>query len=391
MKILFYLPVVTPWWFDNVVEPLIRRLHGTAEIIVLAPKPWRGTGIGERELARCVDLSHVRWCIMDGDDHPTTRTKPRAAADIIDFVQNLAPDYVFCRSADFETVKAFPGKVRFLMEGGIAPFRLPDRWIMIQEQLLEHAALPQLDQPARDRLVEAIAPAWSKLRTRHRRDPEARTATLAAAGLPADRPVLLLPLEYDHDENFFRMHRVGARPNHRLVQEVAKAVGSRFAIAVTDHPLNKLYVDTKPLEDTVRSLGGQVWSMPAKLGNVSSTLALAPHVDGILVNDSKAFALGPLCGTPILRRSRFPIGDWVCPYTEFEPFLQAIVAGTARIAAEEDARLWTAFHLANNAFDPQDPALTAADILDRADQSVSVNRWDAALTRLHATVPDLFE
>ena len=31
MKILFYLPVVTPWWFDNIVVHLIRAsLRGMA-------------------------------------------------------------------------------------------------------------------------------------------------------------------------------------------------------------------------------------------------------------------------------------------------------------------------------------------------------------------------
>jgi hypothetical protein len=30
MKILFYLPVVTPWWFDHIVADLIRKLARAA-------------------------------------------------------------------------------------------------------------------------------------------------------------------------------------------------------------------------------------------------------------------------------------------------------------------------------------------------------------------------
>ena len=82
MKILFYLPVVTRWWFDNVIEPLIRTLAAECEIHVLAPAPWRGTGIGPRELQRCMDLPEIRWCIMDGPDHPSTRTMPDSSVRI---------------------------------------------------------------------------------------------------------------------------------------------------------------------------------------------------------------------------------------------------------------------------------------------------------------------
>ena len=50
MKVLFYLPVVTPFWFENMVEPLIRRMASSAEVHILAPKFWRNTGIGENEV-----------------------------------------------------------------------------------------------------------------------------------------------------------------------------------------------------------------------------------------------------------------------------------------------------------------------------------------------------
>lgn len=33
MRILFYLPVITPWWFDNIVAPLIARLAADNDAI----------------------------------------------------------------------------------------------------------------------------------------------------------------------------------------------------------------------------------------------------------------------------------------------------------------------------------------------------------------------
>lgn len=390
MTVLFYLPVVTPWWFDNVVEPLIRRLAAIAEVVVLAPKEWRGTGIGTRELERCSDLETVRWCIMDGDDHPSTRTRPRSADEIVAFVQELAPDFVLCRSADVETVARFPGQVRFLMEAGVAPFPTPPHWIVLQEQPLDHAHLPSIDGEDRAWLNDAIAPAWAALRDRQAEAAPTREAVFEACGIEGDRPVLLLPLEYDHAENFFAMHRVGARPNHRLVEDVVGSVGPDFLVAVTNHPLNELYVPRDKLEAAIARLGNRAVLIPSEVAGLPSTLALAPHVAGMIVGDSKSFALATFSGTPVLRRSRFEIGQWVRAYSDEGTFLKAVRSCTAERASEQDAHLWSAFHLVNNAFDPQDTDLGGEMILDRIARPLSRDRWQAGFERVRAAAPELF-
>lgn len=61
MHVLFYLPVVTPWWFDNIVAPIIRAAARDAQVSVLVPPLWRGTGIGPTQLAGCADLATVDW------------------------------------------------------------------------------------------------------------------------------------------------------------------------------------------------------------------------------------------------------------------------------------------------------------------------------------------
>ena len=49
-RVLFYLPVVTPWWFDNIVVHLIRALGETTEVHVMVPRLWRNTGLGFEQL-----------------------------------------------------------------------------------------------------------------------------------------------------------------------------------------------------------------------------------------------------------------------------------------------------------------------------------------------------
>jgi hypothetical protein len=389
MKILFYLPVVTPWWFDCVIEPLIRTLATQHEVHVLAPQPWRGTGIGPRELERCTDLPGINWLIMDGPDHPSTRTVPEARADIIAFVQDLAPDYVLCRSADYETVQAFPGTVRLLMEGRLEPFAPPPYWTLLQSRPLDQGMLPDLSAEQRDTLATLIGPAWTALRARHAARPGDRESVFARCGIPGDRPVLLVPLEYEGEENFFAMHRVSAMPNARLVAELAEGVGPGFTLAVTNHPLNDLHVDSRELMATIDGIENAVLAPPA-INGLTATLALAKHVDGIILGDTKTYAAGAFFGKPMLRRTRFASGAWLRFHSDLDDFLPAIAAGNAVAPSEEDARLWFGFYLANEVIDPKAPDITPEQILAHMEQPLDDGRWEAGIERLRRALPDLF-
>ncbi len=324
MRILFYLPVITPWWFVNVVEPLIRCLADGNEadgneVHVLAPIPWKGTGIGPRQLALSAHLTQVHWHIFDGTSHPTMRTEPTERAGIIDFVRTLAPDYVLCRSADCETVREFPGIVRFIMEGGAAPLSMPPHWVILQEQPFDHGLLPELGADERARLDRLIAPIWDALLGLARPSNKARRFFRKWADLPADRPVLVLPLEYEHEENFFPMHRIGATPNHRLVAELAESIDDSFFLAITNHPLNELYVDNRPLKAEIASHGSRMRLLP-ETGpkGENTTMLLARDADGMLVGDSKVYSMAGFFGTPMLRRSRFKTGEWLNAYTDMD-------------------------------------------------------------------------
>jgi hypothetical protein len=276
------------------------------------------------------------------------------------------------------------------MEAGLAPFPMPPHWIALLPAPFDHGLLPELATDDRALLDLWIAPAWSRLQARFDEGPAARDALFDACGIDPERPVLLLPLEYEHEENFFPMHRVGATPNHRLVEELAGRIGPGITLAVTNHPLNDLYVDRTALEATVASLGDRVVLVPGELGGVPATAALARHADGIVVGDSKAYALAGFFGRPLLRRTRFATGDWLGAYTEVEPFVADLHAGRAARAAPEPARIAAAVHLLDATFDPQDEALTASALLGRFDATVDPVRWPAAVSRLERAMPELF-
>jgi hypothetical protein len=389
VKVLFYLPVITPWWFDAIVEPLIRCLARAAEVHVLAPVPWSGTGIGERELAACADLTGVSWHIFDGDSHPSMRTDATDRDDIVEFVQALAPDYVLCRSADCATVRRFPGVVRHLMEGGANPLAHPVSWIVLQREPFDHGLMPALDADARAALDHNFAPIWRSMRREAEAGDDARRSFREWAGFSDDRPVLLLPLEYEHPENFYGTHRLGAVSNAALVAEWARAIDDRFVLAVTNHPLNELHSDNSAVEAEVAAHGARVRLIPNKTPfGRSSTMLLAREAQGMLLGDSKVYSMGAFFATPMLRRSRFESAPWLHSYTDLDDFLPAVANGEARAAAGDDARSWFAFHIANNLINPKDPELTPESLLAHIDRPLDPARWDAGFARYRAVAPE---
>ena len=388
MKALFYLPVVTRWWFDAIVEPLIRCMAKEAEVGILAPAPWTNTGIGPREMQRMADLPDIPWYIMEGPDHPSVRTAPTNPAELIDFVAALAPDVVFCRSADRDTVAHFPGTVRFIMEADAPPFTVPSHRISLRTDLFDHGELPDLTPDQERWLDQAIAPQWEALEEKYAPLLARRDTILDAAGIGPDKPFLLLPLEYEHRENFFLMHRVGACPNHELVAEIAEKVTPHCPLVLTNHPLNKRHVNNRDLHAAVTALGDDVLLIDDDLDGFPPTLALTPHAEAILLGDSKSFTLAAFFGTPILRRSRFASGGWMNVTDDLDLLMDRIGKGPLPRPDREAARRWFAFHFANDAFDPRDPELTAAKLVGRMDRRVDPARWEAGLAHLNAVQPE---
>jgi len=370
MRILFYLPVVTPWWFEHILVPMIDAVGRAAEVHVIAPEKWSGTGLGAEELDHAGNLPEVQWHLIGGPDHPSLRTCPRDAGPLIDFVGQIDPDHVICRSADRETPRHFPGKVHYLMEGGVAPLPLPPHWVWLADDLFDHGTLPPLSAEHGDLLSAWLAPAWEECRSAIAAEP----APLPERG--GEQIKILVPLEYEHEENFFLMHRPGPTPNSRLVTELAAALPDAHLV-LTDHPLNRLHIDGAALREAVVPLEGRV----TLLDDSASTAAAALHCDGMIVGDSKAFGVAGFWGKPVYRSTSFRSGDWLDPYRDLDSFMEDLASGRARAPRAEAALLWAAYHLANNVFDPQAPDFDAAAVFDRLERPVEQQRWAAGMAR----------
>ncbi|NQX96043.1 MAG: hypothetical protein HRT64_14200, partial [Erythrobacter sp.] len=209
MRVLFYLPVITPRWFQRLFVPLIRAMASECEVHILAPALWQGTGLGESELALCKDLPPIGFHIVDDPTHPTLRLSPANPEAIVDFVHALAPDYTVCRSADFETIKAFPGVVRQITEGAADPLIYPRDSFHLTFSPFDHGFMPNLAPETTARL-DAMIKAHPEMFGNALTDSPGGDANAQAirdwAGFRDDRLSLFLPLEYEHEENFFAAH-----------------------------------------------------------------------------------------------------------------------------------------------------------------------------------------
>lgn len=390
MRILFYLPVVTPWWFDNIVIHPIRALARQHEVHVMVPPLWSGTGIGPDQLANCADLDHVAWHILDGEDHPLLRTGEADRAEILDLVHRIAPDVSFCRSADLETPAAFPGVVKHLMEGGASPFPLSEFELHLKDSPFATAEMPALTDDERAWIDAAIEPAWETLRREADGRKIGRAAMCERYGLPSNKIIVAVPLEYEHRENFFRIHS-SHRRNADLVAELAQSFGDDVFLAVSNHPLNALHVDNRGLERTIAAMPDRARLIADEGEGGSATRLISMHCDGIFVENGKTLTSGAFYGKPVVRRSTFASGEWARVYDRLDRFAAGLRDGKADIADPADARTWFGYHIANNAFDPRDPEVSADELIARTLTPFDPDRWETGMARYRAFKPELFQ
>jgi hypothetical protein len=360
---------------------MIRTAARDADVHVMVPPLWRNTGIGPDQLTACADLDHVYWHILDGDNHHQLRTSAAGQPGVLALAQNIAADFTICRSADLVTPSHFPGIVRHLMEGAAPPFATPETWVHLASSLFDHGLLPLLSATDRATLDATFAPHWRALQA----EPAMRRAAfMEQAGLPSDRKIIALPLEYEHEEMFFGQHN--AYPdNIAMLDAVAHALPGDMLLAVTQHPLNDRPGGKGPLRRAIRAHGGKVQLIRRADMGGDITMLLARHGDGMVVGNSKSFGHCAFFGTPMLRLSQSATGGWMHASTDAAPFFAAVQSGSAVAPDTASAKSWFAFHLANNVFDPA--AIDAAAIADRMARPVNPDRWPAALARFDALAP----
>lgn len=381
MRILFYLPVVTPIWFKEAILPLVRTLRPHAELHVLAPVLWRNTGIGPEDLAACADLDDVHWHLVDGPGHESLRTAPGDLDGLTDFVRGIAPDYVLCRSAETETAATFPGVVRYLMEAGAPPLVM-DPWVLaLHEGILDCGTMPALDDVEGAQVEAVFASRWQAAQTRFAQEaPYAlpRGEALALMGLPDDRKIIAVPLDYEHEENFFPLQHHFAR-NRDLVAHLAARLPGDFVLALTDHPLNRFHGADAELRAMVEGYGPRVRLVALPEGGSASTNLLVKHCDGLIMQNSKCFSAGAFFGKPMLRFSRRGSADWLRMHTDLDAFVAGLRDGSAAAPDPDAARRWFAWRVAGEAFSAK--TIDAPEFLERLSTPLSPARWEGALAR----------
>lgn len=378
MRILFYLPVVTPWWFDNIILPLIRAAARDADVHVLVPPLWRNTGVGSEQLTQASDLDHVHWYLLDGPDHPKLRISALDQPDLLALVHDIAPDLTLCRSADIATPALFPGMVRHIMECAVPPFVMPQHWCVLSSSLFDHGVMPEVTMAQTAWLDTALDAEWAMARASAA--PVPRDIFLRRAGLPTDRKIIGLPLELEHEEIFFGPHNPHAG-NIALINDLADALDTDSILAVTNHPLNERHSDNGPLYRAIAAHGGKVHLVRHNGLRGGATNHLARHADAMVIGNSKSISACAFFGTPVLRLSRFATGAWMRTYDALAPFITALREGTLAKPTQADAQRWFAYHIANNVLDPTEADLTSATLADHVHAPCNPARWEAGLAR----------
>ncbi len=391
MRILFYLPVVTPWWFANIVSGVITTLARDHEVHVMVPPLWRGTGISKAEAPHIEALPHVHWHLLDGPDHPQLRVDASAQDDLIEFVGAIAPDLTLCRSADTKTPSRFPGAVRYMMEGGAPPFDLGNEWLVLKNDLFDHGFIPEIG-PDVARALDGIGrELWDDMTARITLP--TRAEFRAQARIDDGQRIIGLPLEYEHPENFFGQHHAFGS-NADMVRAVAAQLGDETALLVTHHPLTERHGDVGQVNAAIMQHGGRVKLLPRTeahgIAASDTTQAMALHCDGMVVGNSKSWSICAAFATPMVRLSAgqsAPTAPWINAYDRVSDMIHDLDLGTAKAADQASARRWFAYHILNAAFDPIAPTVRAEDIIARVNEPVDPARWDDALARYHALNP----
>jgi hypothetical protein len=387
-RVLFYLPVVTPWWFDNIVVHLIRALSHCAEVHVMVPRLWRNTGLGPEQLRRGASIPGVHWHILDKGDHLSLRTSPADPDSVVEIARSIDPGYVFCRSADITTPAAFPGKICYLMEAGAPPFSVRAGWIILQREFWGHGIIPDLSAEDAKMIDDLAAKSWGQTRNRTEQRREFRLPRIKALqrmGLPTDRRIIALPLEYEHEEAFFSFHNKFER-NLDLIHHLAERMEDDFVLAMTDHPLNYKYVDNSKVYQAIAALGKRAHLVPNPNAYYYPTDLLIKHCDGLIVQNTKAIYSGAFFGKPTLRLSHRPSGGWLGVHEDLESFKAAVRSGQDG-PSRDDARRWFGFHLTHEIIEAA--AISGAEILDRIDRPFSRDRLTDGIERYEAYMREL--
>ncbi|MEZ5737630.1 MAG: hypothetical protein R3E09_17835 [Novosphingobium sp.] len=349
MRILFYLPVVTPWWFDHMIAPMLRALHDDAELHVMVAPLWRNTGIEGHQLAPLADLGRIFWHVIDEGEPDQFRCNGSSVPGLVELVNQIDPELTLARSADFATAKQFPGTVRYIMEGAPPPFEILPMRILVEEVPFSLGVMPEDATETIDRCVTAFADIWEESdRFRH---PSVGPDWRGALGLPPERPVLAVPLHYEHRENFFLMHS-GFPCAVDLLRHLLETVDQDVFLALSDHPLNKLYVNRAEIHQLVHCNHDRVALCEVEDVPGGATAALAVHADAMLIDQSKSWSLAAHAATPMVRVGNSHLAGWLNAAELDDPAIRNWNGNGLAAPDPVAAHRYFCWHLGTRVFNP---------------------------------------
>ncbi len=375
-RILFYLPNVTTWWFDNIVARLIRLLATEHEIHVMVPPFWQGTGLLPEQIEPFAEGPAIAWHILDGDNNRALRNHGTDHADVRELAAAIDPDYVLCRCADPEAVHAFPGTVRFIMEGAAAPFLNGGNPVIFTTRVFEFGNLPPLTDEQAAGLERAFADIWADYQE-ELLAPAPPWRPLA--GVDPGRAVVAVPLEYELAESFTVPHRLFV-DNRTLVERVDAAFGADVFLAFTNHPVNERHADNSRIEAQIAALGpDRAALVRSPYPEVTATDLIACDCDGAVLDLSKSHLVFGYYGVPMIRPAGHATAPWLNMETDLDAFAAAVREGRATPPCPDMLKRCFAFHIANSALDLANRRLTAAEAFDFIRRPLNPARWEANL------------
>lgn len=374
MKILFYLPAVTPWWFDNIVGPMLRALsrdRAQVELHVVTAKLWRNTGVTPENYLGLSDLSDIRWHIVENEPE-AFRFAGAQVPGLPETIAAIDPDLTLARSADLALAQWMPGTVRYIMEGAAPPFLTEPTWIVLDEVPFSHGHVSGEAVGLADVCAGRLAPAWEAA------ERLIGTHTRESLGLPPDRPIVAVPLNYEHEENLFLAHAVVPR-GVDLVARLLAALPDHFVLAISDHPLNRLHVDRSEIDALIAGHADRAHLFP-KPGD---TNRLAQVSDAMLIDLSKTWAIAAFFGAPMLNLGARAHADWLQAVPGITVLSDALAGGELVGPSPADTRRWFGWHLGGRIADstalPLDRLLRCVD--DRPSESDAMANCARLLAR----------
>lgn len=377
MKILFYLPSVTPWWLDNVINPVILELKKYFSVSVIVPYFHNGTGVIKDHCATMDQNPDVDWHIIDQQSYPSLRTPVGHSEEIIRLVNSIGADFTLCRTVDTSTPQFFVGRVSYIMEVGYPPLRYPFACSISNEPLFAIGCMPRLDGSTIAELRSLLEQPWLQMRENFSRlnTLVPRASYLERYGLPADKVIIAVPLEYEHVENDFLQYRP-YRNNISLINFLLGQFDERFFFAITNHPLNILYSDQTAIQKLVEAQPHRAKLIDSPKIDLGATDILFNYCDGVIVENSKSIYSALFSSKPILRLSNGYNSPVTNIYTDINLFTESVAGNRANVIKEDDARLIFSYQVANSMIAMATLSWTRDEALARLQGSFHPETWE---------------